>query len=85
MRNSITGFILGFAAIAFLIAPSLLCASGEASDYTGGVVVVLNRMDVLEPLQRGARQAVEFRDHAMWVLDDFLNRQVLPHLLPAQS
>ena len=81
MRSAATGFILGYVVIAFLIAPLIVYASGAAHDYTDGVVIVLDRTGMTEAWQRGARQAVEFRDHAMRALDDFLDRQVMPLVL----
>ncbi|HTI84736.1 MAG TPA: hypothetical protein VL614_30145 [Acetobacteraceae bacterium] len=85
MRTVATGFILGIAVTVFLIAPFLACASGAARDYPGGVFIVLDRTGMLELLQRGARQAVEFSDHAMSAVDDFLNHQVVPLLMSQKS
>ena len=85
MRTTATGFILGYAVIAFVIAPSLLYASGAAPNYGRGVVMVLDRTGMLELSRRGARQAVEFRDHAMQLLDSFLDRRVVPYLLPVED
>ncbi len=59
MRTAAAGFVLGYLVIALLIAPTLLCALGAAPSYPDGVAMVLNRSGVLEPLQRGAKQAVE--------------------------
>jgi hypothetical protein len=78
MRTAAAGFVLGYLVIALLIAPSLLCALGAAPSYPDGVAMVLNRSGVLEPLQRGAKQAVEIRDHVMSVVDDYLSHRLLP-------
>ena len=85
MRNAATGFILGYAVVALLIAPMLVWTCGVARSYADGVGIVLNRMDMLRPLQRGVRQAVEFGDHTMSVVDDFLNRQVVQYLRPQRN
>jgi hypothetical protein len=85
MRTAATGFVLGYLVIALLIAPSLLCVLGGAPSYPVGVAMVLNRSGVLEPLQRGARQAVEIRDHVMSVVDDYLSQQMFPRSLSPQG
>ncbi len=85
MRTAASGFILGFAVISFLIVPLILYASGAARDYTGGLVIVMDQTGMLGLLQRGARQSVEFYDHAMWALNDFLNREVVPLIRPQQN
>ena len=85
MRTAAAGFVLGYLVIALLIAPSLLCALGAAPSYPVGVAMVLNRSGVLEPLQRGARQAVEIRDHVMSVVDDYLSQRMFPRSLSPQD
>ena len=81
MRTAATGFCLGYLLIALLIAPSLMYVLGVASSYPAGVTMVLDRSGILEPLQRAARQTEEFRDHVMWIADDYLSRRIVPHIL----
>src|SRR5262249_54572860 len=85
MRTATAGFFVGYLAITLLIAPSLLCALGVARNYPVGVVMVLDRTGVLEPLQRVARQTEEFRDHVMWMADDYLSHRIIPHILTGQD
>jgi hypothetical protein len=85
MRTAATGFFLGYVVVALLIAPTLLCAFGATSDYSAAVVTVLSRTGVLEATRRGAREAVEIRDHVELVVNDFLDRRIGPHLTPSQD
>jgi hypothetical protein len=80
MRNTATGFLLGYAAVGLLIAPALLCVLGVTPSYTGGIEMAIKRMDVVGAPERPLQQAFEFLDHAMWAADDFLRREVGPYL-----
>lgn len=85
MRTAATGLVLGYVVVTFLIAPLFLCAAGAADSYPTGVMIVLNRTGMLGLLQRGMSQAVEFCDHAVRALDDFLSREVAPLMLRQQN
>lgn len=80
MRTTATGFLLGYAAVALLIAPAVLCVLGVTPSYTGGIVMAMKRMDVVGLSERPAQQAFGFLDHAMWAADDFLRHQLGPSL-----
>ena len=85
MRTAAVGFCLGYLAVALLVAPSLLRILGVVPSYPAGIVMVLDRTGVLEPLQQAARQTEEFRDHIMWLADDYLSHRIIPHILSSQN
>ncbi|MEJ0018574.1 MAG: hypothetical protein WDN25_18845 [Acetobacteraceae bacterium] len=79
MRTIFGGFILGYLMIALVIAPAVMCALNVTPSYRTGVVTVLERSGVLQPVRDSAREAAQFRDRMLTRLSDFVDSKLTPH------
>jgi hypothetical protein len=76
MCKAVAGFILGYLAVALLVAPTALWVLHVTPSYASGVVVVLDRTGVLAPTKSTIDQATETRDRLLPQLAGYVSSKL---------